>query len=359
MTPAPLPIPKTANILVVDDEKDIRETLCQGILLSGYDCSSAENGECALEHLKRHNVDVVISDINMPGMDGIELLRTVKSRFDASVIIMTGYVNDFTYEEIVGLGASDFVQKPVRFKEIVARLQRVLLERHTLKDRNKAMEALQMNLDKFQRAMVGTIKAISMAIELRDPYTAGHQQRVAELACAIGRELTLGEDTIYGLRMASVLHDLGKIAVPSEILTRPGQLNDLEYGIIKSHVQTGYDILKKIEFPWPLADIVMQHHERLDGSGYPNGLNGDEIMFEAKILAVADVFETIASHRPYRPSLGVNHAMEELATNKGILYDKDVVAACILLMEEKRFEFEPASFRPASRKSTAQHYFNA
>jgi len=357
MTSISLPIPKTANVLVVDDEKDIRETLCQGILLAGYECIAVDSGKSALEFMTRHAVDVIISDINMPEMDGIELLRHVKSRFDTSVIIMTGYVNDFTYEEIVGLGASDFIQKPVRFKEIVARLQRVLLERLTLKDRNKAMEALQMNLDKFQRAMVGIIKAISMAIELRDPYTAGHQQRVAELACAIGRELALGEDTLYGLRMASVLHDLGKIAVPSEILTRPGQLNDLEYGIIKNHVQIGYDILKKIEFPWPLADIVIQHHERIDGSGYPNGLNGDEIMFEAKILAVADVFETIASHRPYRPSLGVNRALEELSANKGILYDEDAVKACLFLMEEKKFEFEPASFRPAIRKNIAPDYF--
>ena len=221
------------------------------------------------------------------------------------------------------------------------------------------MEALHANLDKFKRAMVGTIKAISMAIELRDPYTAGHQQRVAELACAIGREMMLEEDTIYGLRMASELHDLGKIAVPSEILTRPGQLNDLEYGIIKSHVQTGYDILNKVEFPWPLADIVMQHHERLDGSGYPNGLNGDEIMFEAKILAVADVFETISSHRPYRPSLGINCAIEELLTNKGILYDEDVVKACISLMEEKKFEFEPASFRPTIRADVVRDYLSA
>ncbi len=359
MTLIPLTIPKTANVLVVDDEKDIRETLSQGILLAGYDCISAENGKCALEILAEHDVDVVISDINMPEMDGIELLRNVKTQFDTSVIIMTGFVDDYTYEEIVGLGASDFVQKPVRFKEIVARLQRVLLERLTLRDRNKAMEALQINLDKFQRAMVGTIKAISMAIELRDPYTAGHQQRVAELACAIGHEMGLGEDTIYGLRMASELHDLGKIAVPSEILTRPGQLNDLEYGIIRSHVQTGYDILKKIEFPWPLADIVMQHHERLDGSGYPNGLKSDEIMFEAKILAVADVFETISSHRPYRPSLGVNRAVEELLTSKGILYDEDAVTACISLMEEKRFEFEPASFRPAVQKSVANSYVRA
>jgi putative nucleotidyltransferase with HDIG domain len=196
-----------------------------------------------------------------------------------------------------------------------------------------------------------------MAIELRDPYTAGHQLRVAELACAIGQELKLDEDAIYGLRMASVLHDLGKITVPAEILTRPGRLNDFEYGIIKNHVQAGYDIIKKIEFPWPLADIVLQHHERIDGSGYPRGLTGEEIMLEAKILSVADVFETIASHRPYRPSLGINRAVEELSTNKGVLYDKNVATACIHLVEEKRFKFEPAAFRQTTRKSVSTGYY--
>jgi putative nucleotidyltransferase with HDIG domain len=343
-------MPQHANILVVDDEKDIRETLRQGIILLGYDAISAEGGEAAIELLRTKPIDVVISDINMPEMDGIELLRHIKRDFDASVIIMTGFVDDFTYEEIVGLGASDFVQKPVRLKEIMARIQRVLLERLALQDRNNALVALQKNLDKFQRAMVGIVQAISMAIELRDPYTAGHQLRVAELACAIGRELALDEDAIYGLRMASVLHDLGKITVPAEILTRPGRLNELEYGIIKNHVQAGYDIIKKIEFPWPLAEIVLQHHERINGSGYPRGLSGEEIMLEAKILSVADVFETIASHRPYRPSLGINRAIEELSGNQGILYDKGVAMACIAVMENG-FEFGPAAFRPVDRKN--------
>ncbi len=343
MTVEKMQIPRFAAVLVVDDEKDIRSTLRQGIQLAGYECMTARNGREALEKLGGNALDVVISDINMPEMDGIELLRQVKARFDASVMIMTGFVDAYTYEEIVGLGASDFIEKPVRLKEIVARLRRVLMERATLADRNRALAALQANLEKFKRAMVGTIQAISMAIELRDPYTAGHQQRVAELACAIARELGLSEDTIYGLRMASVLHDLGKITVPAEILTRPGRLNHLEYGIIKNHVQAGYDIIRNIEFPWPLAKIVYQHHERLDGSGYPNGLKGGEIMLEARILAVADVFETIASHRPYRPSLGVGRALEELTANRGRLYDPEVVAACLALIDEQRFEFQPVS----------------
>ncbi len=337
----PLMVPKTANILVVDDEKDIRETLYQGIAMAGFDCFMADGGKNALELMAHQAIDVVLSDINMLEMDGIELLKNVRERFDTNVIIMTGYIDDFTYEEIVGLGASDFIQKPARIKEVLARIRRVLKERETLRDRNKAMNALQENLEQFRNAMVGTIQAISLAIELRDPYTAGHQQRVAELACAIGRELNLSEDMLYGLRMASVLHDLGKITIPAEILTRPGALNELEYGIIQNHVQAGFDIIKKIECPWPLAEIVLQHHERLDGSGYPNGLKGEDILLEARIIAVADVFETISSHRPYRPSLGVNSAVEEITTNRGILYDESVVDACNKLFAEDEYTFKP------------------
>ena len=139
--------------------------------------------------------------------------------------------------------------------------------------------------------------------------------------------------------MASVIHDLGKIMIPSEILCKPGRLNPLEYELIKNHVQAGYDILKQIEFPWPLADIILQHHERLDGSGYPNSLKGDEIMLAPRILAVADVFETIASHRPYRPSLGLPHALNELRENRGKLYDNQVVDICLSLVEDGTFEF--------------------
>jgi putative nucleotidyltransferase with HDIG domain len=174
---------------------------------------------------------------------------------------------------------------------------------------------------------------------MRDPYTAGHQQRVAELAAAIATDMGMAPDRVYGLRMAGSIHDLGKIIIPSEILCKPGHLGHLEYEMIKNHVQAGYDILKKIEFPWPLADIILQHHERMDGSGYPHGLVGDAILPEARILAVSDVFETMSSHRPYRPSLGLDRTIDELKANKGRLYDADVVDACMKLILEKRFRF--------------------
>jgi len=325
------------TILVVDDDESIRKMLKEGIQWAGFQCFVSESADSALKVLKQQPIDVVVADIKMPKMSGLELCSIVKSSFGADVIIISGYVDDFNYEDIVQQGASDFIQKPVSITEFIARLKRVLSERASKTDRKNALADLKLNLDKFQRAMEGIVKAISVAVEIRDPYTAGHQQRVADLAYAVAQEMELSEDEIYGLRMASVIHDLGKITVPAGILAKPGNLSGLEYELIKSHVQAGYDILKQIEFPWPLADIILQHHERLDGSGYPQGLKDDEIMLQARIIAVADVFETMASHRPYRPSLGLQPAVDEIRENSGILYDEQVVAIFLRLVEENRF----------------------
>ena len=191
----------------------------------------------------------------------------------------------------------------------------------------------------LQKTMIATIHALSLALEKRDPYTAGHQKRVADLACAIGQLLELSENQIDGLRMAGLVHDFGKIHVPSEILSNPGQLSAAEFAIVRTHPLVGYDILKTIDFPWPVAQAVLQHHERLDGSGYPAGASGEEIITEARILAVADTLEAIASHRPYRPSLGLSKAFNELRDNSGSRYDPVVVDACLELMAEREKEF--------------------
>ncbi|HUN68713.1 MAG TPA: HD domain-containing phosphohydrolase, partial [Burkholderiales bacterium] len=193
--------------------------------------------------------------------------------------------------------------------------------------------------ERLQRSMVATIHAMAATLETRDPYTAGHQRRVAELAVAIARELGLPEDEIQGIHLAGIVHDLGKISVPAEILSKPGRLTDLEYQIVKTHVQAGYDILKGIDFPWPIAQLVLQHHERLDGSGYPHGLKDKEILLGARILGVADTVEPMASHRPYRPGLGIAAALKEIAKNRGTLYDSAVADACEKLFNEKGFKF--------------------
>jgi PAS domain S-box-containing protein len=206
--------------------------------------------------------------------------------------------------------------------------------------RKQAENALKKSVESLKRTLDGTVDALSTTLEMRDPYTAGHQKRVALIACEISQEMGLSEQQIEGIRVMGFLHDIGKIVVPAEILSKPGKINEYEFHIIKAHSQVGYDILKGIELPWPVAVATIQHHERLDGSGYPHGLKGDEIILEARILAVADVLEAMASHRPYRPALGLDKALEELAQKKGTVYDTEVVNACLRLFIDKGFRYE-------------------
>lgn len=198
---------------------------------------------------------------------------------------------------------------------------------------------LKQTLDSLKKAVGTTIQVLVSALESRDPYTVGHQVRVAHLACTIAEEMGIVKEKIDGIFLAGSIHDIGKISVPAEILTKPTKLTELEFCLIKEHPQTGYEMLKYVESPWPLAQIVYQHHERINGSGYPNNLKGDEIIIEARIIAVADVVEAMASYRPYRPSLGIEFALEEIKKNKGILFDNDVADACLRLFTEKSYKF--------------------
>ncbi|MGP8104838.1 MAG: HD domain-containing phosphohydrolase [Desulfobaccales bacterium] len=200
-------------------------------------------------------------------------------------------------------------------------------------------DEIEDSLKKLQKTLNGTVMALSSIIETRDPYTAGHQRRVVQLANAIAQKLGFSQNRIEGLRVMGFLHDIGKTVVPAEILCKPGKLSEYEFNIIKTHPQIGYDILKEIEFPWPVAQVVLQHHERLDGSGYPVGLSGQDILMEARVLSVADVTEAIISHRPYRPALGLDKALDEISQNNDILYDHLVVNACLTLFKEKSFDF--------------------
>jgi PAS domain S-box-containing protein/putative nucleotidyltransferase with HDIG domain len=202
-----------------------------------------------------------------------------------------------------------------------------------------AEEKLRQTVKKLRKITGATIQAMAQTVEVRDPYTAGHQKRVANLARAIALHMGLSSEQVDGIRMAGLIHDIGKISVPAEILSKPGVLTDLEFAFMKTHPQVGHDILKEIEFPWDIAGPVLQHHERLDGSGYPQGLVGGDILLASRILAVADVVEAMASHRPYRPSIGLEKALDEISGKKGTLYDRQVVDACLTLFAEKNFEF--------------------
>jgi HD-GYP domain-containing protein (c-di-GMP phosphodiesterase class II) len=219
----------------------------------------------------------------------------------------------------------------------------------------KIRSELRSSQERMRKTMGAIIQAMSMTIEKRDPYTAGHQRRVAKLCRAIATEMGFPWERIQGLRMAAAIHDLGKIHVPAAILNKPGPMSDHEMGIIRMHPKTAYDILKGIQFPWPLAETIYQHHERLDGSGYPQGLKGDQILLEARILAVADVVESMVSFRPYRGlSLGLAEAIDELKTHRGKLYDPQVVDACIVLLTQKGFDFQTKAWQqrePAQTKT--------
>jgi len=205
-------------------------------------------------------------------------------------------------------------------------------------ERKRAEEALVDTTERLRKWLAGTVQAISTVVETRDPYTAGHQRRTADLARAIAEEMGFAADRTDFIRIAASIHDIGKIAIPSEILSKPAKLTDIEFTLVKSHPQAGYDILKDIEFPWPVAEVVLQHHERMNGSGYPNGIKGEDILPEAKIIAVADVVEAIVSHRPYRSALGLAIAVEEILDNRGSLYDSEVVDACVKLFHEKGYQ---------------------
>jgi response regulator RpfG family c-di-GMP phosphodiesterase len=320
------------SILVVDDEMDMRFVISELCREGGYACFDAADGESALEIVKKETIDLVITDIKMPGIGGIKLTEKIKALKGPDVIMITGYAKDFSYGEAIAKGASDFIHKPFQLKELMIRIKRVFRERALRTE-------LSVRLQQAMAALEGVVHALSLSIDARDPYTAGHQKRTTSLAVAISEYLGLSEERITGIRMAGAIHDLGKIAIPAEILSKPSRLPPIEYSLIKTHPEVGYNILKEIEFPWPLAETVYQHHERLDGSGYPRGLKEKEIIQEAKIMAVADVVEAISSHRPYRPALGINTAAEEISLKKGVLYDQKVADACLDIISNQNFTF--------------------
>ena len=206
-------------------------------------------------------------------------------------------------------------------------------------EKKEALEALKQSYNKAKEALFEIISTLENIVQIRDPYTGGHQKRVAKLAVAISQKLKFDKERINAISTAALIHDIGKIEIPASILSKPGALTYLEFSMIKTHSQTGYNLLKLIDFGYPVADIILQHHERLDGSGYPKGLKNDEILIEAKILSVADVVEAMSSHRPYRPALGIDKALSEIESGKDKLYDPLVVQACLDLFYKEEFEF--------------------
>ncbi|MBF0356168.1 MAG: HD domain-containing protein [Alphaproteobacteria bacterium] len=287
-----------------------------------------------LEILSRQPFEIVLLDLSLPDSHGMSTVEAVLEAAPATpIIVLTGLADETTAMAAMKAGAQDYLAKGQGDGETLRRSIRYAIERmRTEEDRRESGERLR-------RALMQTIQAVGLTIEKRDPYTAGHQQRVSELAVAIGRELDFEPERLEGLMLGSVIHDIGKIAIPSSFLNKPGKLTATEFALIKTHSAIGFDIIKDVEFTWPIAQMVRQHHERMDGSGYPDGLQGGDILLESRIICVADVIESMASNRPYRAALGIDVALAEVAKNKGRLYDSDVTEACMRLFKEGRFSF--------------------
>jgi putative two-component system response regulator len=361
------------NILIVEDEEPIRQLLGNVLQINGYQCTLAANALEARDQLNDGRFELALCDLNMPGESGLELMQYILTQHpDTAAITVTAVDDPEVARTALEIGVYGYIIKPFGINEILINVANALRRRKLeidnrihlgdleqivhqrtseLRETVSALEEkerelrereaiLQSSLTNYRIAVEGIVYAMARTMEMRDPYTAGHQRRVVDLARVMADQMGVSDQQKDCITMACVIHDLGKIAVPAEILSKPGRITELEYSLIKTHPQVGFDILKNIKFPWPIASIVLQHHERLDGSGYPSGLSGEAILPEAKILAVADVVEAIASHRPYRPGLGVKKALKHIMDHRGILYDADAVNACSRVFKETQFKFQ-------------------
>ena len=358
------------SILIVDDEDSILNAFKRILADEDYDVHVANNGAEGLNKLRtaRKPYSLIISDQRMPEMNGVQFFAQAKDIFpDAVRILLTGYADsDSIIESINKGGVHLYFTKPWHEEEILLHIKQslskveILAENKRLieliKDKNKELTELNKTLEKkaeektndlliqteklkesykkSQMILDGIVRTLSKIIETRDPYTSGHEDQVAKIACKIAREMKLTEEQVSFIHIAATLHDIGKISVPSEILTKPSVLNNLEREIIKTHCKVANDVLVNIDFPYPVAEIIYQHHERMDGSGYPRGLKGEQIAMEARIIGVADVIDAMASYRPYRAALGVEAAIEEIIKFKGITYDPVVVDACLKVYQK-------------------------
>ncbi len=329
---------KNLRVLLIEDNPgDVR--LIREMLSEAKSCSfsleSFERLDKGLEWIESNSADVILLDLSLPDSQGLDTLgRVLETGSPPPVVVLTGLEDQETALQAVKNGAQDYLCK--------AQLSASLLERAVCYaiEREAAELELKRSYEKMNRILEQTVAALVSTLEKRDSYTAGHQARVARLSAAIALKLGFEKERVDGIGMAGLIHDIGKINIPIGILMKPSRLDKDEFNMIKTHPGTGYDTLKSVEFPWPIAHVVHQHHERLDGSGYPRGLKGDEIILESRIIAVADVVEAMTAFRPYRDALGVDIALDEIRKGRGKSYDPDVVDACVELFENGEFSFD-------------------
>jgi response regulator RpfG family c-di-GMP phosphodiesterase len=336
-----------STILIVDDNPNNLRVLGAMLEQAGFQTRLADNGNIALRSASFSPPDLILLDIRMPGMDGYELCRRLKTNeltHEIPIIFISALQEPADKITAFRAGGVDYITKPFQVDEVLARvhthlqlshMQRQLAERIEEKTTKleSANQSLQQHEIQYRDLLFKLIDVMARTVEKRDPFTAGHQHQVAKLTEKIAHSMGLKEERILGLSFGSTIHDLGKIQIPADILSRPGTLSETEYNLVKTHARTGFEIVKDIDFPWPVAQMLLQHHERLDGSGYPQGLKGDEILLEARIIAVADVAGAMASHRPYRPARTIEQVVDELHSGQGTRYDPDVVKACVSLID--------------------------
>ena len=324
------------QILFVDDEPLLLDSVLRN-LKSRFNLETAGSGPEGLKKIKELGpFAVVVSDFSMPKMDGVSFLEQAAVLSPATVrIMLTGAADLQTAMRAINEGnIFHFLTKPCPVDLLEKALQDALRQ-HQLVQTEREYYALK----KWNDSLEGLLKALVRLTEAKDPYTAGHQIRVAQLAAAIAGELGLPQETVEEISISAQVHDLGKIYVPAEFLNKPGVLNKIEFEIIRMHAQIGHDILEPVKFAFPIHQIVLQHHERLDGSGYPQGLRGEDILLPARIIAVADVIEAITAHRPYRPAKGLEAALQEISDGQGTRYDSRVAQAALDLFNQKGFQF--------------------
>ncbi len=332
---------KKVNILIIEDSENDAILLVENLRRNGIDCSYkiVYSKEDFKEKIAKDNFDVIVDDYKVPGFEAPEALQVLKNcAKDIPFIVVSGYLSSEDVIKILKLGAKDYVDKS-NLTRLAHAIIREIKDAQIRKQKKDYELELIRSAENLKKAFEQTIEVISIILEKKDPYTSGHQKRVAVLASKIAEKLSLSLEMRNIIYYTSLIHDIGKIVIPTSILSKPIKLTQLEIDLIRTHPEEGYEILKNNDFLKRFGEIIYQHHERLNGSGYPRGLKEKEICIEAKIIAVADVFEAMLSHRPYRPALGVNKAIDEMEKFKGKLYEYNAAKACIQIFKENRFNF--------------------
>lgn len=340
----------TARVLIVDDEASVREVLYRALEEQGYQCIAVADATEAIAALDSCPTDLVLTDIMMPGMTGVDLLKEIQKKCpDTAVMMLTAVVDTQTAIQAMKHGAYDYLMKPFNLDEVVMSVERVLEKRNLILANRDYREHLEQRVEEqtgqLRQTFLGAVKALAEALDAKDPYTNGHSRRMTEIVVILAKEISLPEELLDKIRLAGMVHDIGKIGVSEVILHKPGKLSDEEFVTIRDHPEAGERILRPIVTDEDVLAMVRHHHERFAGGGYPEGISGEEIPIGARLLTVADAYDAMTSDRPYRDALTPEKARGQLLANRGSQFDPEIVD--IFIKVEEKMAFCPVSARPA------------